>query len=342
MEKTTRTIYLLALTAAVLTITTFGCGGEAPDVASEQTRQAASVQASDADFEDLLSGQTLARYRALPPAFREALASYVWHGVPSGVVPLAVKDKMEQWGDAPLPLAEILGEERAERFRLKDPRPVQHGHLLLSYYVYVLNTEPSAESRMELMREAADLFAPPQIVDEGREDEDGRMSPYGGPESLPEVPLPSLDSVLTNTALARIDRLGPSLREGLLDTGIISSSGETEVRNLALILTWYEMFAQKAEPGLDVPSIDAVLTGEALSTFRALSQERQGRAADMFRRRAISDYVVYVATTRRPVESATISVALAEVLSDYASHAVEFQTLSGGRVAGGVASSEQF
>ncbi len=293
------------------------CGEEVPRLTGEQ-----------ADIGVLLSGDVRDKFMELPPAFREALASYVWHGVSPDVVPLAVKDKIEQWGDAPLPLAEMLGEERAERFRLIEPSSVQHGHLLLSYYVYVLNTEPSVESRVKLMQEAADIMAPPppgdRVVQLGP-----NYRPIRPRSLMPEVPVPSLDSVLTKTALARIDRLGPSLREGLRDVGSISSSGETGIHNLTLFLTSYEMFALKAEPGLDVPSIEVVLTREALSAFRALSQERRDRAEEMFLRGTVSTYVGYVATTRRPVESASISVTLAEVLSDYAAHVVEFQTLTG-------------
>ena len=72
---------------------------------------------SDEGIESMLSGDTLARYRALPPAFQAALDTYAWFGVPPDLIPLAVRDKMDQWGDAAIPLAEIIGEERAERFR---------------------------------------------------------------------------------------------------------------------------------------------------------------------------------------------------------------------------------
>ena len=73
------------------------------------------VAPSDEGVESMLSGDTLARYRALPPAFQAALDTYAWFGVPPDLIPLAVRDKMDQWGDAAVPLAEIIGEERAER-----------------------------------------------------------------------------------------------------------------------------------------------------------------------------------------------------------------------------------
>ena len=122
------------------------------------------VAPSDEGIEGMLSGDTLARYRALPPAFQAALDTYAWFGVPPDLIPLAVRDKMDQWGDAAVPLAEIIGEERAERFR--DPRrhsssvfskriQVRHADLLLSGYVYLLALEPSAERRLELMRQLA-------------------------------------------------------------------------------------------------------------------------------------------------------------------------------------------
>ena len=48
-------------------------------------------------IEGMLSGDTLARYRALPPAFQTALDTYAWFGVPSDLIPLAARDKMDQW-----------------------------------------------------------------------------------------------------------------------------------------------------------------------------------------------------------------------------------------------------
>ena len=147
-------IVFLALGAVVLTVAGFGCGGKTPDATSKQIDQPTASQASNTGLEALLSGETPARYQALPPAFQDALASYVWYGVPSALVPLAVRDKIEQWGDNAVPLDELISAKRAQRFRERDS-PEEHADLLLSGYVYLLVSDNEPERRNELMRELA-------------------------------------------------------------------------------------------------------------------------------------------------------------------------------------------
>lgn len=321
--------YLSPVAAAIFLLVVLGCGErDLPQVRSDSS----VASPSRVELEGMLSGTTLERYRALPAGFQEALAAYVWYGAPPDLVPLAVKDKMDQWGDAVVPLAEMLGEARAQELRALESQPGRYANLLLSYYVYVSNTEPSDVERVESMQEMADvmLLAPSQTV--------VRPSPGGDPltqprDVIPEASIPSLDSVLTKTALSRLDRHEPRIKEALQDTGSISSGGQTDILNLALFLTQYEMFMLKVEPGsLEMPSIESVLTGDGVSAFRALPRERRDRVSVMFRRSAIMSYVAYVASQRAPVESSSIADALGDMLSGHAVAALEFATLTQGSV----------
>ncbi len=316
---------LPAFASTFLFLAAWACGErESTQVESESP----AVSSSRAEIERLLSGTTLERYRALPPGFQEALAAYVWYGALPALVPLAVRDKMDQWG-AVVPLPEMLGEARAEKLHALESQPDRYANLLLSYYVYVSNTEPSDVERAESMQEMADiiLLSPSQTV--------VRVSPGGDSlvqlrDAVPEVLIPSLGSVLTKTALDRLDRHEPSIGEALRDTGSIASTGQTDVLNLAMFLTRYEMFMLKVEPGsLEMPSIESVLTDDGLSTFLALPQDRRDRVSLMFRRSAIASYVSYVASQREPVDLSSIAVALGDVLSGHAVSALEFATAQG-------------
>ena len=309
-------------------LVSFSCGESEPGSMGNQAGLHA-LTGYRADLYALLSEEVRGEFLALPLAYQEALASYLWYGVPTDLVPFAVSDKIRQWGDSPPPLEVLLGKERTERFRLKDPKPVQHGHLLLSYYVHVLGEEPSVEKRRRLMREMADIMAPPPgsetVVQLGPNDRPIR------PKSLiPEAILPSPDSVLTRTALGKRERLGPELQQALRDRATVSGSQLIRIDDIGPHLTMFEMFMLLAEPGLDVPSINSILTGDLLAGFRALPKQRQDRAAAIFRQNAARDYVHYVANARRMIESERISVALAELLLDYANHAVQIQTKDGG------------
>lgn len=318
---------VLTATASVFLLVVLGCGEGEP---SEVRSDASVASPSRAELEGMLSGTTLERYRALPAGFQEALAAYVWYGAPPDLVHLAVKDKMDQWGSAVVPLSEMLGEARAQQLRALESQPNRYANLLLSYYVYVSNTEPSDVERVKSMQEMTDimLLSPSQTV--------VRPNPGGDPliqprDVIPEASIPSLDVVLTKTALSRLDRHEPRIREALYDTGSIASGGQIDILNLALFLTQYEIFMLKVEPGsLEMPSIESVLTGDGVSAFRALPQERRDRVSAMFRRSAIMSYVAYVTSRRAPVESSSIADALGDVLSGHAIAALEFATLTQG------------
>ena len=238
-----------------------------------------SREAAHAKMQTILSGETLDRYRALPPAYQEALGLYTWHNLPPNLVRSAVKDKIDQWGDWIIPLPEFIGEERAERFEGLEGEIVNHADLLVSYYVLVLNTEPPDLSRSVAIREFIDYIAPPDTEMPSTTEPDADTSSTA---KAPMVTWPSLEKVLTNTALARIDLLGPRLRERVTDMYSISSSGESDIKTVAIFLTQYELFLLKAHPGLEMPSLENTLTGDDLATFKALSPTARDRAEFSF------------------------------------------------------------
>ena len=293
------------------------------------------VAPSDEGIESMLSGDTLARYRALPPAFQTALDTYAWFGVPPDLIPLAVRDKMDQWGDAAVPLAEIIGEERAERFR--DTRShsssvfskrihVRRADLLLSGYVYLLALEPSAERRLELMRQLANVpMIPPDSLTRlspSPDDSDTFTDPAS--DSLIWLAPPPEDAVLTKTALARLELLGPRLRQVLFDAQKTANEGWMHTREMANWLTYLEMFLLKVEPGLEVPSIDAYLSGDSLVVFEALSQEWRELAVAAFEGGIIVVYVSYIAAEHLVENPLEISDSIGYPLNKQAEEAVEW------------------
>ena len=280
-------IVFLALGAVVLTVAGFGCGGETPDATSKQIDQPTASQASNTGLEALLSGETLARYQALPPAFQDALASYVWYGVPSALVPLAVRDKIEQWGDNAVPLDELISAERAQRFRERDS-PEEHADLLLSGYVYLLVSDNEPERRNELMRELA-------------RDPIGEASAAMGDEpdsqsgSLTWFAPPPYQNVLTQTALDRLDILGPEIKEGLFDAQNSANDGSMQSREMATWLTSVEIFLLRVEPEFDVPELSVQVTSDALDAFKGMSATGQSLANETYRNMLIVNAVRRIA-----------------------------------------------
>ena len=255
---------------------------------------------SDEGIESMLFGDTLARYLALPPAFQAALDTYAWFGVPPELIPLAVRDKMDQWGDAAIPLAGIIGEERAAWFRDTGPPKssftfsnhiqVRRADLLLSGYVYLLAMEPSAERRLEIMLELSNvpIYPAPESLAEWD-------SLTAAPDTLTWLAPPPDDAVLTKTALSRLELLGSRLRQSLLDAQNTANEGWMNSRDMANWLTYLEMFLLKVEPGLELPLIDDYLSGDSLVAFEALSQEWREMAVAAFQQGIIVAYVSNIA-----------------------------------------------
>ena len=281
-----------------------------------------SREAAHAKMQTILSGETLDRYRALPPAYQEALGLFTWHNLPPDLVRSAVKDKLDQWGDWIIPLPEFIGEERAERFDGLEGDVVNHAHLLVSYYVLVLNTEPPDLSRSVALRGFIDYIAPPDTeIPSPSEPETDTSSTV----KAPMVAWPPLEKVLSKTALARLDILGPRLREQVTDMYGISSSGESDIKNVAIALTLYELFLLKAQPGLEMPSLEETLIGDDLATFMNFSEADRDSAESFFQRGLFSLH--YVGAASHPPNS-TIPDPTPDFLADQASYAMEWVSLS--------------
>ena len=282
-----------------------------------------SREAAHAKMETILTGETLDRYRALPPAYQEALGLYTWHNLPPDLVPSAVKDKIDQWGDWVFPLPEFLGKERAERFDELEGEIVDQAHLLVSYYVLVLNTKPADMSRGAAMRQFMDYVAPPdtKIPSPSEPDRDTSSS-----AKAPMVAWPPLEKVLTETALARIDLLGPRLRERVTDLYSISSSGESDIENTATALTLFELFLLKAQPHLEIPLLVDTLTGDDLEKFKGLSEADRDTAESFFQRGLFGLH--YVGAAGHPPNS-TIPKPTPDILAEEAALAMEWVSPSG-------------
>ena len=289
--------------------------------ATGQVSTIPSREAAHAKLDSILSGETLDRYRALPPTYQEALGLYTWHDIPPDLVHSAVTDKLDQWGDWVIPLPEFIGKERAEKFEGIDGEIYNHAYLLLSYYVLVLNTEPLDMSRGAAMRQFVDYIAPRPPNTSTTEPEETRFSATG---PAPMVTWPSLETVLTNTALARLDLLGPRIRERVLDS--ISSSGEDDIKNVATALTIYELFLLKAQPHLEMPSLEETLTGDDLATFRSFSAADRDRAEFTFQWDLF--HLHYTAAASHPSNS-TIPKPTPDFLAEQAAFAMEWVKPSG-------------
>ena len=290
------------------------------DPSSSQVSSIPSREASHAKLESNLSGETLDRYRALPPAYQEALGLYTWQTLPPDLVQSAVKDKIDQWGDAVIPLPDLLGEERAERFDGLQGEIVDHAQLLVSYYVLVLNTQSSDESRAEAMQQYVDYIAPPdtQMPSPSEPDVDTSSS-----AKAPMVAWPPLEKVLTKTAYARLDTLGPRIRERVIDIHAISSSGESDIETTAGFLTLYEMFLLKAQPGLEMPSLEDTLKGDDVATYRDFSEAHRKSADYTFDRGLFSLH--YLGAAFNSFNS-TIPEPTPELLAGRAAFAMEWVT----------------
>ena len=235
------------------------------------------------DTESLLSGATLARYRALPAAYQDALGLYLFVGVSPDLIPFIVEEKMGQWGDDVVPLSKMVGEERAKRFEGIDlALPFAYGRLLGSYYVHVLNEHMNTVQRIVAMQELVDVMVPlPPSMDTDATDEAVGLA---GRETLPSSGWPDLEEVLIPTALVRLEGLGLRLREQV--EASITDTGADSIENVAIFLSMYELFLLKTQPDLDLPSIEDVLTGANLSAYQALPDADRERVDRSFQRTA--------------------------------------------------------
>ena len=274
-------------------------GAEASDPASAaRTADSNGVgpveDAEPSGVEALLSGDTLARYRALPPAYRQALELYAEVGVSTNLIPAVVKDKIDQWGDRAVPLAELVGDERARRIerRVEAYDFTTYPSLLAGYYVFLLNTEPDAQRRADAMGKLVDVIAPPAPPDAVGLDVDEATDP-----NLPPPPMmdwPDLRTFLTPTALARLDGFPPRLRERLSELLDVDPTGQTianSVEYVASLMPMYEVFSLNAQPPSDLPAMEDVLSVDDLLVFQSLPAADREHADHLFEEILIQSYL---------------------------------------------------
>lgn len=267
----------------------------APAARTADSNGAGPVEdAEPSGVEALLTGDTLARYRALPPAYRQALELYAEVGVSADLIPAVVKDKIDQWGDRAVPLAELVGEERARRIerRVEAYDFATYPSLLAGYYVFLLNTEPDAQRRADAMGKLVDVILPPAPPDTVGLDVDEATDP-----NLPPSPMmdwPDLRTFLAPTALSRLDRFPPRLRERLNEPLDVDPTGQTianSVEDVASLMLMYEVFSLSAQPPSDLPAMEDVLSVDDLLVFQSLPAVDREYAVHLFELILIHSYL---------------------------------------------------
>ena len=176
----------------------------APEPAATKDTTTAQNPSADTEpagkVESLLSGETLARYRALPEEYRVALEAYSLFGVSDDLIPTVVAEKMAQWPDSPEPIHDLLDAERYAMFEeLTAIHPQtgdaarlhRHAFFFLGYYPYVLLNEDTVEGRKQAFANLLDAMA--DRFELGKK---------------PNVAKPRLDRLIVPSALASLDTLG--------------------------------------------------------------------------------------------------------------------------------------
>ena len=268
-----------------------GASDPAPAAQTADSNGAGPVEdAGPSGVEALLSGDTLVRYRALPPAYRQALEVYASVGVSDDLIPAVVQDKIDQWGDRAVPLAELVGEERARRIerRADTLNSTTYPSLLAGYYVFLLNTEPDGQSRADAIGKLVDVIVPPTPPNAVGLDVDEATDPNPPPQ--PMLDWPDLRTFLTPTALARLDRFPPRLRERLNEPLYFQATGQTIVKDAARLMLMYEVFSLNAQPSSDLPAMEDVLSGDDLLVFQSLPAADREQADREFEMILIQSY----------------------------------------------------
>ena len=268
-----------------------GASDPAPAAQAADSNGAGAVEdAEPSGVEALLSGDTLARYRALPPAYRQALEVYASVGVSDDLIPAVVQDKIDQWGDLAVPLAQLVGEERVRRIerRVDTLDSTIYPSLLAGYYVFLLNTEPDGQRRAEAMGKLVDVIVPPAPPNTVGLDVDEATDP--NPPSPPMLDWPDLRTFLTPTALSRLDAFPPRLRERLNEPLYVQSTGQTIVEDAARLMLMYEVFSLNAQLSSDLPAMEDVLSGDDLLVFQSLPAADREQADREFEMILIQSY----------------------------------------------------
>ena len=214
------------------------------------------------DFEDILSGDTLAMYQDLPPEFQQALQAYAAWGIAYDLVPIAVDQKMRQWPANPAPMSDILSPVGYQKFQELDPVSYKQALYLLYFYPYVLSTEedPDAQQRaLERMvaaiheGEPDDPFEPPLPQN---------PDAYKYPNRDPSEPL-NFHDILTGDTPSRYQNLPPEYRQALWDYAqTIDGSEQIPVAIERVVLN----LPENPESLVDVLSLDTYEKFQELDT----------------------------------------------------------------------------
>ena len=261
--------------AAVTDDTTSDQDDSAATAAEATTTQDGSADAEGVgELESLLSGETLARYRALPEEYRVGLEAYARFGVSDDLIPTVVAEKIVQWGDSPEPLQYLLDAERYAKFEeltAIHPNPKigdnarlhRHAFFFLGYYSYVLKNEDTPEGRRQAFADFLDAIA--DRFELGKE---------------PDVPAPLLDGLIVPSAMAALDTLGPRLRDAI---AIPEPNTTFSITAMAAEIVGKEALLLKSEPGLEIPPMEEFLSTEEQGLFKGLPADLRESADGSFR-----------------------------------------------------------
>ncbi len=261
--------------------------------------------------ESLLSGETLARYRALPEEYRVALDAYSAFGVSDDLIPTVVAEKMEQWPDGPEPIRDLLDAERYaifEELTAVHPNPAigdkarvhWHASFFLGYYLYVLLNEDTAEGRKQAFANLLDSMA--DQFELGKK---------------PSVTMPLLDGLIVPSALTALDALGPQLRDAI---AVPQPNFSIQIDALAVDIVSTEVMLLKSEPGLEVPTITDYLSADAQGMFNDMQADMREDAERRYAR-GVLFRMIDLATS---AEHSTTTLPSKEVLAEVAQHEFEF------------------
>ena len=287
----------------------------APEPAAAKETTTAQNPSADTEpagkVESLLSGETLARYRALPEEYRVTLEAYSRFGVSDDLIPTVVAEKMAQWPDSPEPIRDLLDADRYAQFqeltaihpnaKIGDkPRVHRHAFFFLGYYPYVLQTQDTVEGRKQAF---ADLM-------------DANTNRFALGEK-PNVPKPRLDRLVVPSALASLDALGPRLHDAI---AVPRPGWGIDIDALAADIVSTEILLLKTEPGLETPTLMEHLSSEDQELFKGLSAD-MCEAAEVRYAHGVLFRMIGLATSS---DHPTTSLPDENVLTEVAQHEFEF------------------
>lgn len=279
--------------AAVTDDTTSDQDDSAATSAEATTTQDGSADAEGVgELESLLSGETLARYRALPEEYKVALEAYARFGVSDDLIPTVVAEKIAQWGDSPEPIQDLLDAERYAKFKEltaihpnpeigDDARLHRHAFFFLGYYPYVLKTEDSPEGRKQAFANLLDSIA--DRFEHGKE---------------PNLPAPLLDRLTVPSAMTALDTLGPRLRDAI---AVPEPNTTFSITAMAAEIVGKEVLLLKSEPGLEIPTMDEFLSTEEQDLFKGLPADLRESADGSFRHAVVWMMTGMATSGDRPV-----------------------------------------